>query len=127
METKKVLLELRIQPIGIKKKYPNFLANYQDTDEFAESLLGTLEHKDNFKVGYEVANITNLKAKEGDRVGFIRKSGYMGKDSEMRIGIIKEVIPKGVYRITYKLNGRSSSVVRQEKEIIAIQDLMKVS
>ena len=123
----------------VETKYPNFSFNYKDKQDFLENnIVPSLEHitdEQEYDAGYEtvVANsmldLMDSFVEVGDNVGFIHKSGYMGKNAVIKTGkvIEKKVFDEmEIYEIEYISDkGRKCKVTRDSREIINIYDLLK--
>ena len=137
MLKKKLLVDVYIN--DVETKYPNFDFNYKDKQDFLKNnIVPSLEHitdEQEYDTGYEmvVANgrldLMDSFVEVGDKVGFIHKSGYMGKNTLIKTGI---VIDKTVfnevefYKIEYiSEKGRKCEVTRDNREIINIYDLLE--
>ena len=137
MLKKKLLVDVYIN--DVESKYPNFNFNYKDKQDFLKNnIVPSLEHitdEQEYDTGYEmvVANgrldLMDSFVEVGDKVGFIHKSGYMGKNTLIKTGI---VIDKTVfnevefYKIEYiSEKGRKCEVTRDNREIINIYDLLE--
>jgi len=123
MIVENVIMQVRVQPMGIKKKYPNYQFNYESPEDFARNTVLCLSHR-GFENGYEVANVTNKPLSIGDTVSFVRKSGYMGKHSELLFGKITK-FECGIYSVTYIREGRKITVSRKREDIAGAVDLIK--
>jgi len=137
MLKKKLLVDVYIN--DVETKYPNFSFNYKDKQDFLENnIVPSLEHiadEQEYDAGYEtvVANgmldLMDSFVEVGDNVGFIHKSGYMGKDAVIKIGkVVEKTICDEVefYKIAYTTDkGRKCKISRNSSEIINIYDLLK--
>ena len=136
MLKKKLLVDVYIN--DVETKYPNFDFNYKDKQDFLKNnIVPSLEHIDEqgYDAGYEtvVANgrldLMDSFVEVGDNVGFIHKSGYMGKNTVIKTGkvIEKKVFDEiEIYEIEYISDkGRKCKVTRDSREIINIYDLLK--
>ena len=139
----KLLVEVTIE--DVKNKYPNFRFNYESREDFLNNnIIPSLEHvvdEQEYDAGYEtvVANgmldCMETFIKVGDKVGFIIKSGYMGRESDLFVGKIIEISTRKkteyvkeatLCKIQYTTrNGKTNSVVRNTEELLAIYDLLE--
>jgi len=137
MLKKKLLVEVNIG--DVETKYPNYSINYGSKQEFLENnIVSGLEHiadEQEYDAGYEtvVANgmleLMESSVEVGDKIGFIHKSGYMGKNAVIKIG---KVVEKAncdkveFYEIEYTSDkGRKCKINRNSTEIINIYDLLE--
>ena len=136
MLKKKLLVDVYIN--DVETKYTNFDFNYKDKQDFLKNnIVPSLEHIDEqgYDAGYEtvVANgrldLMDSFVEVGDNVGFIHKSGYMGKNTVIKTGkvIEKKVFDEiEIYEIEYISDkGRKCKVTRDNREIINIYDLLE--
>ena len=137
---KRLLVEVTIG--DVENLYPNYLFNYASKEHFFhDNIISGLEHitdESAFDSGYEtvVAN-TMLDCMDtfvavGDKVGFIKKDGYMGKDTALKVGRVTELFSKGsneTYeewcKIEYTTDkNKKSTISRKLSEILNIYDLL---
>ena len=139
----KLIVEVTIG--DVENKYPNFQFNYGDKKDFLmNNIVAGLEHltdEQEYDSGYEtvVAN-GMLDCMEsfisiGDKVGFIQRSGYMGKFAKIVVGEVvdtsitqlngtdEEVL---VCKIKYTTDkGKKMTISRNADEIITIYDMLE--
>lgn len=141
--TKKLLVEVRVN--DVEDKYPNFRFNYESREDFLNNnIVPSLEHvadEQEYDAGYEtvVANgmldCMETSVNVGDKVGFIIKSGYIGRESDLFVGKIIEISTREkteyvkeatLCKIQYTTrNGKTNSVVRNAEELLTIYDLLE--
>jgi len=134
---KKLLVDVYIN--DVETKYPNFDFNYKDKQDFLKNnIVPSLEHitdEQEYDAGYETVvangrlNLMDSFVEVGDNVGFIHKSGYMGKNTVIKTGkvIEKKVFDEmEIYEIEYISDkGRKCKISRNSSEIINIYDLLE--
>ena len=134
----KFLVEVTIE--DVENKYPNFKFNYGDKKDFLNNnIIPSLEHvadEQEYDAGYEtvVANgmldCMETSVNIGDKVGFIIKSGYMGRDSDLFVGKIIEISTREKKETLCKIqyttkNGKTNCVTREAKELVTVYDLLE--
>jgi len=134
---KKLLVEVNIY--DVETKYPNYRLNYVSKQDFLENNIvfgmERITDEQDYDAGYEtvVANgmldLMDSFVEVGDKVGFIHKSGYMGKNAVIKIGkVVEKTICDEVefYKIAYTTDkGRKCKISRNSSEIINIYDLLE--
>ena len=127
----KLLINIEIDD-DIKNKYPNYKINYSSKKEFLINNIVTgfnhYKNEQEFDAGYEYFVVNELLEtmesfiEIGDKVAFIKKSGYMGTTANTFFGTVV-----GIDNDTIKIKclTTNATVTRNKEEVITIYDFLK--
>lgn len=139
----KLLVEVTVG--DVESKYPNFQFNYGSKEDFLmNNIVAGLEHltdEQEYDSGYETVVANGMLdcmesfVSVGDKVGFIQKSGYMGKFAKIVVGEIVDISPVQsneadkkilMCKIKYTTDkGRKITIGRNTDEIVTIYDMLE--